>query len=99
MALDSWAIYRQPRETLPIPSEYKIIEFRPPRPKDLYFSCLSHTVQQAKVQFGPESPRLILSEICERCGNVSRTSEEMILVGTEFVVKKLCKQCRNNIQK
>ena len=95
LLFDSWVVYRQPQATLPIPGKYKIIGFRAPEPKDLFFSCLSQTVQQAKVQFGSESPRLILAKICERCGNTSKTSEEMVLEGTEFVVKMLCKQCRS----
>lgn len=63
-------IYRAPLEQLPIPEDYRVSGFRPPKPKDLVFSVLSHSVVKATADFHELCPRLILVELepCELCG-------------------------------
>lgn len=66
-----WDMYRLPVEELPIPEDYRIVGFAPPKPRQKIFSVLSHTVEKATAQFHELCPRLILEEIepCELCGD------------------------------
>jgi hypothetical protein len=91
-------VYRQPKETLPIPENYRVVDFAPPKTKQLFFSCLSHAVLTATATFGPLSPRIIVEEIepCEMCGElepVMMTEIKKSDRAKNYALMMLCAAC------
>lgn len=48
---------------LPIPENYHVVAFSPPKPRDFFFSVISHTVIKTNRAFPDFEPRLILKEV------------------------------------
>lgn len=93
-----WNMYRNSLEALPIPEDYRIVGFAPPKPKQLFFSVLSWTIEKATAQFHELCPRLIVEEIepCELCADkepVTLTEIKKSKKARNYSLMLLCAGC------
>lgn len=93
-----WDMYRTPLEELPIPEDYRVLDFAPPKPKQKIFSVLNWTVEKATAQFHELCPRLIVEEIepCELCGDkepVTLTEIKKSSRARTYSLMMLCAEC------
>lgn len=93
-----WDMYRTPLEELPISEDYRIVDYAPPKPRQLMFSVISWHVLKATAQFHELCPRLILEEIepCELCGDkepVSLTEIKKSAKAKNYSLMLLCAGC------
>jgi hypothetical protein len=91
-------MYRMPLESLPIPSGYRVVDFLPPRPKQLIFSVLNHTVEKCTAPFHELCPRLVVEEIepCELCKEfepVTMTEIKKSAKARTYSLMLLCAGC------
>ncbi len=91
-------MYRTPLDQLPIPKDHRVVDFRPPQPKDLLFSVISWTVLRATAKFHELCPRLILVEVepCELCGEyepVTMTEIKKTGRSKTYSIMMLCAGC------
>lgn len=92
-----WDMYRQDLDQLNIPEQYRVVDFAPPKPRQMILSVMQY-VTKATAQFHEMCPRLILEEIepCELCGErepVTLTEIKKTSTAKHYSLMTLCAGC------